>query len=100
MPWPEVKITVLKQALFEDICNEYGAKDFLDRGGRSPCSRFQDGQEFILDHGLDKSDNFRPYVRAEGTAIATNRCPSSGSPAQDAMKPVLFKIERIQVDDP
>jgi uncharacterized repeat protein (TIGR04076 family) len=107
MPWPKVRITVLKRAVFEDICREYGEKEFLERGGCSPCGRFQDGQEFILDHGLDKPDNFctyafadirhelmvvlnggsRPYVRAEGTAIVC---------CTDAMKPVLFKIERIE----
>jgi len=106
MPWPKVKITVLKRALFEDVCTQYGAKDFLDRGGCSPCGRFQDGQEFTLDRGLDKPDGFcayafadirhelmvvlnggsRPYIGAEGTAIVC---------CTDAMKPVLFKIERI-----
>jgi len=116
MPWPRVRIAVLKRAVFEDICKEYGSNDFLDRGGCGPCGQFQDGQEFILDHSLDMPENFctyafadirhelmvvpngrsQPYVRAEGTAIATNRCPSSGSSAQDAMKPVLFKIERIE----
>ena len=58
MPWPRVKTTVLKRALFEDICTQYGATDFLDRGGCNPCGRFQNGQEFILAHGLDKPDGF------------------------------------------
>lgn len=107
MPWPRVRITVLKRAVFADICREYGAKEFLEHGGCSPCGRFQDGQVFILDRGLDKPDNFctyafadirhelmvvlnggsRPYVRPEGTAIVC---------CTDAMKPVLFKIERIE----
>ena len=107
MPWPRVRITVLKRAVFEDICKEYGSKAFLDRGGCGPCGRFQDGQEFILDHGLDKPEDFctyafadirhelmvvlnggsRPYVGPEGTAIVC---------CTDAMKPVLFKIERIE----
>lgn len=106
MPWPKVRITVLKRALFEDICTQYGSQHFLDQGGCSPCTRFEDGQQFILDHGLDKPEGFcpyafadirhelmvvlnggsRPYVGQEGTAIVC---------CTDAMKPVLFKIERI-----
>lgn len=106
MPWPKVKITVLRRALFEDLCNEYGAPGFLERGGCSPCGRFEDGQEFLLEHGLDKPDGFcsyawadirhelmvvlnggnRPYIGPEGTAIVC---------CTDAMKPVIFKIERL-----
>ena len=106
MPWPKVKITVLRRALFEDLCHEYGASEFLERGGCTPCSRFEDGQEFLLEHGLDKPDGFcsyawadirhelmvvlnggnRPYIAPEGTAIVC---------CTDAMKPVLFKIERV-----
>jgi len=106
MPWPIVKITVLRRALFEDLCHEFGAPEFLEAGGCSPCGRFRDGQEFILANGLDKPDAFcsyawadirhelmailnggnRPYIRAKGTAVVC---------CTDAMKPVLFKIERL-----
>lgn len=109
MPWPKVRITVLKRALFEDICNEYGADAFLERGGCAPCRLFSDGQQFVLEHGLLKPDDFcsdawadirhelmviinggnRPYVGPEGTAIVC---------CTDAMKPVLFKIERMKED--
>ena len=106
MAWPKVRITVLKRAVFEDVCQEYGSEAFLAHGGCSPCGRFEDDQEFILEHGLDKPDDFcsyawadirhelmvvlnggsRPYVGPEGTAIVC---------CTDAMKPVIFKIERM-----
>jgi uncharacterized repeat protein (TIGR04076 family) len=62
MAWPKVKITVLKRASFEDVCREYGEKTFLNRGGSSPCGRFQDGQSFVLDHGLEKPEEFCAYA--------------------------------------
>ena len=38
-----VKITVLKRELYKDLVDEYAAdKNF------SPCAKFKDGQEFIL----------------------------------------------------
>ena len=106
MPWPIVKITVLRRALFEDICHAYGSSPFLEAGGCSPCSRFRDGQEFVLANGLEKPEGFcsyawadirhelmvvlnggtRPYIGPEGTALVC---------CTDAMKPVLFKIERL-----
>ena len=106
MPWPKVKITVLERALFEDICREHASKRFVEGGGCKPCGLFEDGQEFVLDHGLDKPEGFcsyawadirhelmvvlnggsRPYVAQEGTAIVC---------CTDAMKPVIFKIERM-----
>ena len=109
MAWPMVKITVLKRACFEDICTEYGSRAFLEHGGCAPCVRFEDGQEFILKRGLDKPEEFcsyawadirhelmvvlnggsRPYVEQEGTAIVC---------CTDAMKPVLFKIERMETE--
>ena len=109
MPWPKVKITVLERALFEDVCNEYGSEAFLAQGGCAPCGRFEDGQEFLLDRGLDKPEGFcsyawadirhelmvvlnggnRPYIGPEGTAIVC---------CTDAMKPVIFKIERLEME--
>jgi len=102
-----VRISILKRACFEDICNDYGSKAFLEHGGCAPCGRFEDGQEFILEHGNDKPEGFcsyawadirhelmvvlnggnRPYVEPEGTAVVC---------CTDAMKPVLFKIERME----
>ena len=109
MPWPKVKITVLERALFEDVCNEYGSEAFLAQGGCAPCGRFEDGQEFLLERGLDKPEGFcsyawadirhelmvvlnggnRPYIGPEGTAIVC---------CTDAMKPVIFKIERLEME--
>ena len=106
MPWPKVKITVLKRAVFKDIAEEYGNPKFLEHWNFTPCGLFQDGQEFILDHGLDQPEGFcsyafadirhelmvvlnggnRHYVKSPGTAIVC---------CTDAMKPVLFKIERL-----
>ena len=106
MPWPIVKITVARRFVFEDLCTEYGSESFLE-GGCGPCGRFKDGQEFILEHGLDKPVDFcsyawadirhelmvvlnggsRPYIARPGSALVC---------CTDAMKPVVFHIERIE----
>ena len=105
MPWPTVRITVIRRVYFEDLCMEYGSAAFVERGC-GPCGRFEDGQEFILEHGLDKPDGFcsyawadirhelmvvlnggsRPYIREPGSALVC---------CTDAMKPVIFHIERM-----
>ena len=107
MPWPRVKITVLRRAVFEDLCNEYGSESFLSHGGCGPCGRYEDGQEFLLENGLRMPEDFcsyawadirhelmvvlnggnRPYIGPEGTAIVC---------CTDAMKPVIFKLERLR----
>lgn len=106
MPWPTVRITVVRRACFEDLCREYGSADFVERGGCGPCGRFEDGQAFILEHGLDKPDGFCSYawadIRHELMVVLNGGSrPYIGQPGSalvcctDAMKPVIFHIERI-----
>lgn len=106
MLW-KLKVTVLKRTCNEDVCREYGSEEFLKTGGCGPCGAFRDGQEFLVNPSLDKPAGFcssawadirhelfavvhggdRPYIGPKGTAIAC---------CTDGMKPVLFKIERVE----
>ncbi len=100
MSMPKVKITVLKRTIFQDVVDE-----FLP-SGTSPCDLFEDGQEFILDSVTDPPEGFCAWAYAdihkyivltryggnfglepEGTSIAC---------CTDGLRPVLFKIERVE----
>ena len=105
MLWPTVRITVVRRDCFEDLWNEYASAAFLERGC-GPCSRFEDGQEFILEDGLDKPDDFCSYAWADirhelmvvlnGGSRHYMRKPGSALVCcTDAMKPVVFHIERM-----
>lgn len=100
------KITVLRRELFQDLADEY-----LANPNAGKCNRFQDGQEFILEQGdffnmmdgefcSEAWDAISRYVYAalQGGAIMrgwTNDEKMMISCCNDGVRPVIFKIERI-----
>jgi uncharacterized repeat protein (TIGR04076 family) len=99
----KLKITVLKRQDPKEIFDEYpvGERDWF-----VPCEVYEDGQEFILDE-LKMPDGFcgsawqtiypnvrtlsfggnLPYFEEEGVSVTC---------CADGMRPVIFKIERIE----
>jgi len=96
----QLKITVLKRDLYQDLVDEYAADKTT-----AHCSLFEDGQVFILD-SLDMPEKFCswawadihrdvvsvfqgasfPWINQENTIISC---------CTDGFRPVTFKIERI-----
>jgi uncharacterized repeat protein (TIGR04076 family) len=99
----KLKITVLKRQDPKDIFDEYPV---AERDWFVPCKVYEDGQEFILD-GLQMPEGFcgsawqtiypnvrtlafggnLSYFEEEGVSITC---------CADGMRPVIFKIERIE----
>ena len=99
----KLKITVLKRQDPKDIFDEYPV---AERDWFVPCEVYEDGQEFILD-GLKMPEGFcgsawqtiypnvrtlyfggnLPYFEEEGVSITC---------CADGMRPVIFKIERME----
>jgi uncharacterized repeat protein (TIGR04076 family) len=96
------RITVLKRTVDHDLANEY----LDDPDDFGPCTRYHDGQEFVLENPfaipeglcpwawanmrqdiltLASGGNF-PWINRPGTAIAG--CP-------DYLRPVIFRVERV-----
>ena len=100
---PKCKITVLKRMLNQDLVDEYLA----DPAGFGPCSRYYEGQEFILEEPYEAPDGLChwacaniaediwlvvlgaqvPWMKHPGTTIAG---------CSDYFRPVIFKIERME----
>ena len=99
----KLKITVLKRQDPKDIFDEYPV---AERDWFVPCKIYEDGQEFTLD-GLQMPEGFcgsawqtiyptvrtlafggnLPYFKEEGVSITC---------CADGMRPVIFKIERLE----
>jgi uncharacterized repeat protein (TIGR04076 family) len=99
----KIKITVLKTLYHEDLVNEYISPEYQTT--YSPCYRHHEGQEFVID-SFDKPEEFCswawadihreliavmfnadfPNFKEQGTMIAS---------CTDGLRPVVFKIERI-----
>ena len=95
-----LKITVLKRELYKNFVDEYAADKNL-----TPCARYEDGQEFILDTkdmpagfcswawadiqrdvvALFHGASF-PWMQRKGAIISC---------CTDGLRPVVFKLERI-----
>lgn len=106
----KVKITVIKKECYADLQEKYLADP---RSG--PCSMFEVGQEFIIDgHGyqsmnegkfcMEAWDAINRYVYAalQGGSIMngwTNDEKMMIACCNDGTRPVVFKIERIDVEE-
>ena len=96
----QLKITVLKKEIYQDLADEYAADKAFP-----VCPRFEVGQEFILDsHNCPEgfcswawADLQRdvvavyngasfPWIKEKGMII---------SACTDGLRPVIFKIEKI-----
>jgi len=89
-----VKITVLKRSYEKELVDQ------LKTGPASPCTRFNDGQEFTVTSQWAMPEKFCawayadirtyiPMVLGQGNPIAV--C------CTDGYRPVFFKVERIEV---
>jgi uncharacterized repeat protein (TIGR04076 family) len=105
----KVRITVVERTFNEEISRDYGSEGFLAGRGFGPCPNFQEGQEFILD-GLSKPQRFCSWawadIHREVRTVAfgggfpwVNTPDSAIACCTDGMKPVVFKIERIDGHD-
>jgi len=102
--WKKIKITVIKRLVMEDLVEKYVDDDFKAKGF-GLCTAFEDGQEFILEKpnqpegfcswafadihkdiiSIMSGANF-PWIKQDGVAVVC---------CTDALRPVLFKIERV-----
>ena len=105
----KVKITVVERTFNQEITEAYGSEPFLAGRGNGPCPNFEDGQEFILD-ALSKPDGFCNWAWADihrevrtvafGGGFDWVNTPNSAiCCCTDGMKPVVFKVERIEDPD-
>ena len=106
----KVKITVIKKECYEDLQEKY-----LADPKSGPCSMFEVGQEFIINgHGfntmndghfcMEAWDAISRYVYAalQGGSIMngwTNDEKMMIACCNDGTRPVVFKIERIDVEE-
>ena len=99
----KIKITVLRKMFNQDFANEY-CKD--DTG---PCELFAEGQEFIYDPFGDgkKPENFCDHAWVDIYTLVFTLSSNGSFPTwmkkensaigccTDGIRPVVFKIERI-----
>ena len=110
----KVKITVLRRECYEDLQEKY-----LANPKSGPCGMFQDGQEFIIGDGEGEYTFFRMmeggfcseawdaisryvYAALQGGSIMrgwTNDERMMIACCNDGTRPVVFKIERIDLPD-
>ncbi len=99
------KITVIKKELFQDVAEKYGNPE----PGIVVCPRFEVGQEFILE-GTGMPEGFCNWAWADiqrdvvGVLFGASYPWIKGehcliSCCTDGIRPVVFKIERIEVED-
>ncbi|MBU1049817.1 TIGR04076 family protein [Candidatus Bipolaricaulota bacterium] len=104
----QVRISVAKRALYQDLVNEYVKRELFP-GGFGLCSRFIEGQSYLVDWPA-KPDGFpcdwawadiqraaamigfgadAPWVNRPGTTVIC---------CNDGLRPVTFVIERVEGD--
>ena len=108
------KITVLRKECFTDLQKEY-----LADPGSGPCPCFEVGQEFLLERNGERDDFWHMldgkfcseawdaisryvYAALQGGSIMkgwTNDEKMMIACCNDGTRPVIFKIERIDVED-
>ena len=108
------RITVLRKECYEDLQAKY-----LADPKSGPCPMFEAGQEFILERNADRDDFWHMpdgkscteawdaisryvYSAFQGGSIMrgwTNDEKMMIACCNDGTRPVIFKIERIDVED-
>lgn len=99
---PKMKITVLRNMANQDFAEQY-----CESANVAPCDRFKEGQEFILDTvmtcpegfcgwawddihkgalALMVGGSFKGWMNTDNTLISC---------CTDGIRPVVFKLERI-----
>jgi uncharacterized repeat protein (TIGR04076 family) len=95
------KITVLKVTFHEEIAKTY-SQEWL-----GPCPVFTPGQEFLLDNPWQMPENFCSTAWGDIFKNVQTICLGGNFPSSreagvniaccvDGVRPVIFKIERIQ----
>jgi uncharacterized repeat protein (TIGR04076 family) len=87
------RITVLKKTFNQDLYQQY------PYGAASPCGRLEEGQVFVTDNRWDPPEGFchwawsdlRPMIHSihAGHSVTMISC------CTDGLRPVVFKMERI-----
>jgi len=104
------KIIVLRREFYQDLADEYLADPNVGK-----CNLFEDGQEFIVDQKdfwkmmdgrfcAEAWDSISRYVYAalQGGSIMkgwTNDEKMMITACSDGVRPVIFKLERIDEED-
>ena len=89
-----VKITVLKRTYEKELVDQ------IKTGPATPCTRFNDGQEFTVTSQWAMPEKFCPWAYADIRAYIP-MVLGQGNPiavcCTDGYRPVFFKVERIEV---
>ena len=96
----DVKITVLRRLFLEDAAQQYGA------GTWAPCSRLEDGQEFLVcGKSLAIPEGFCSWAWADihkyvltlarGGNFVGSKPGSTVVCCTDGYRPVIFALERV-----
>ena len=103
--YADVKITVLKRLLLDDVVQEYG------QGEWPLCDRLTEGQEFVVS-GKDLAmpagfcswawaDIFKQVLTlARGGNFLGTKPGTTVTCCTDGFRPVVFAVERIQQAEP
>ncbi len=88
------RITVLKKSFNEDLYRSY------PYGAASACGRLEEGQVFVTDNRWDPPEGLCPWAWRDLTPILQSIHAGRALPAisccTDGLRPVLFKLERIE----
>lgn len=88
------KIVVIKKLIFKDLYEKYS-----DREG-SICSRFEEGQEFIVTSPYNPPEKFCAWawadIRSYIHSVYFGGAKSSVGCCTDGYRPVVFSVERIE----
>ncbi len=88
------RITVLKKSFNEELYKLY------PYGMASACGRFEEGQVFVTENRWDPPEGFCAWAWRDLTPIIQSVHSGRTVPAiaccTDGLRPVLFKLERIE----
>lgn len=89
-----LKVTVLKVTLDEELDQQYR------NGGAGPCPVFREGQEFTIESPFLHPDDFCHWAWADIRSFIQRMYFGREEPViaccTDGIRPVFFKIERMQ----
>jgi uncharacterized repeat protein (TIGR04076 family) len=106
---PKCRITIVKRTLNHDLIEEYLSEEYQELGA---CERLSDGQEFVLE-GFEElasvPEGFCHWAWADirhdilrvasgGDMPGLKRSGMAIVGCTDWLRPVIFKIERIEDD--
>ena len=105
MKLPNLKITVLKRTLNQDLIDKFITDEYK---GMTKCEKFEDGQEIIIDpNTATVPEGFCDWAWADirqeinliasgGNIMGMNEEGATIASCSDWARPVYFKIERMK----